>query len=964
MDYNIKTGMLMHGFEFLSSNFVKEIDAVLHEAVYLKNGAKLLFIERSDTNKTFAIAFKTIPEDDTGVFHILEHSVLCGSDKYPVKEPFVELLKGSLKTFLNAFTFPDKTMYPVSSKNSKDFLNLVDVYMDAVLHPRALRMPEIFYQEGWHYELHSPEEEMTYKGVVFNEMKGAYSSVDEVMMEKMSALLYPDSCYGKDSGGAPVSIPDLTYEQFVDAHKRYYHPSNSRIILDGEVDLDKTLALLDSYLSEYEYLEIDSDIPFISHTGHSVAEVEYEISEGEEPEGKVRVCLGFATGSYRDNSLNDALGVLADAIAGSNASPFKKRILETGLCEDVNFIFYDGIQENSVLIEIKNVKREDVDAAKTLVLDTLRHLADDGIDKSLLEASVNILEFKLRENEVGSYPQGISYAIAVLDSWLYGGDIAESLAFEKRILFLREGIDSDYYEKIIRNIFLESPHSAELVMIPSADLGEKVLILEKKRLAEAKANMSEDELRQVIDRTLALEDWQRSEDSEQALSMLPSLTKDDLCEEPEDYPCEEYELLGNKAIYTPVSSNGITYTTLMFDATDLSEDEIFAASVLTDVLIHLSTEKSDAVALQTRIKSELGGFSTSLAPFTRDGKAYLYLQVRISSLDSRLDSASQIAEEILLHSLLDDKETVRKLVKQNKNGYYESIIASGHSVGMHRCTAYLTAEGAISEYSGGIECYLRYKRLDMEFDLVIDEFIAQMKRIAKKIFVKERLTVCHAGKRSDDAMRAFIEMLPSGERVCGESPVKPLGKRNEAIVIPAGIAYATRVAATEGEENRGYMAVVRSILSYQYLWNEIRVQGGAYGAGFVARKNGIHGFYTYRDPNPSRSLECFAACADFLRDVASSGEDITNFIIGAVGDTSPIITPRIMKSLALSSYFRGESYSDRLRYREELVNTDKDDIVAAAELIERLYPLSGSCVLLGKDKLSELNYTPDNIIEL
>jgi len=705
-------------------------------------------------------------------------------------------------------------------------------------------------------------------------------------------------------------------------------------------------------------------MPFISHRGHTVSEAEYEISEGEDPEGKVRVCLGFATGRYDDHALSDALGVLADAISGSNASPFKKRILESGLCEDVNFIFYDGIQENSVLIEIKNVRKENTEAVKTLVFDTLRELSESGIDKSLLRASVNILEFKLRENEGGSYPQGISYAISVLDTWLYGGDIAKSLAFEKRVEALREGIDSGYYEMIIREVFLESPHSAELVMIPSHDLGERNLALEKKRLSDARAAMSEEELRSVIERTLALERWQQSEDSDEALATLPSLTKEDLTDEPEDYICEEYELLGCRSLFTPVSSSGITYTTLMFDATDLTEDEIFKASVLTDVLIHLPTDKSDAVALQTRIKSELGGFSLALAPFTREGRASLYLQVRIASLDSRLDSAVDIAEEILLHSHLDEKEIVRRLVKQNKNGYYESMVATGHSVGLHRCTAYLTAEGAISEYAGGIECYLGYKHLDSEFDSVIDGFIADMQRICKKLFVKDRLILCHAGKRNDEAMQGFIGMLPSGEAAaCSESPVGPLGKRNEAIVIPAGIAYATRVSASE-KDNHGSMAVVRSILSYQYLWNAIRVQGGAYGAGFVARRNGIHGFYTYRDPNPSRSLECFAACADFLRTVAAEGDNITNFIIGAVGDTSPIITPRIMKSLALSAYFRGESYADRVRYRDELVNTSMDDLNAAADLIERLYPLSGSCVVLGRDKLAELGYEPDNVIEL
>ena len=609
------------------------------------------------------------------------------------------------------------------------------------------------------------------------------------------------------------------------------------------------------------------------------------------------------------------------------------------------------------------MREENVEEVKALVFDTLRDLAENGIDKQLLEASLNMLEFKLRENETGSYPQGISYAISALDSWLYGGDYVDSLSFEDKVKALRAGINTGYYEKIIKEVFLESTHSAELIMLPSSDLGERILAAEKQRLSDIKAGLTDRQICEVIKRTNALREWQSSEDGEEALATLPYLTKEDLTEQPQDYPCEEHLSQNGKLLYTPISSNGITYTTLMFDATDLSESEIFAASVLTDVLIHLPTKKYDAVSLQTRIKSELGGFSVSLVPFTKKGEVSLYLQVRISSLDSRIVSARQITEEVLLNSIFDDKETIKRLVKQNKNGYYESIIASGHSVGMNRCTAQLTAEGAISEYAGGIECYLGYKRLDAEFDSVIDKFIVDMKNIAKRLFVKERITVCYAGQKNDGAMLVFSEMLPSGGAVTGKSPVMPFGKRDEAVIIPSGVAYATRIAASGGE-NHGSMAVVRSILSYQHLWNAIRVQGGAYGAGFVSRKNGIHGFYTYRDPNPSRSFECFDSSAEFLRGIAESGEDITNFIIGAVGDTSPLVTPRITKALAISSYFRGETYADRLRQRLELVNTDKSDLLAAADLIERLRPSSGSCVLLGKDKLAVLGYTPDNVIEL
>ena len=524
----MKTGDIIHGFEFVSSKNIPEIEGTVHEAVYLKNRAKLIFIERKDSNKTFAITFKTIPTDDTGVFHIIEHSVLCGSEKYPVKEPFVELLKGSVKTFLNAFTFPDKTMYPVSSRNDKDFLNLVDVYMDAVLHPIAMKKPEIFYQEGWHHELHSPEEEMTYKGVVFNEMKGAYSSADEVMMSEMASMLYGDNCYGKDSGGDPTAIPDLTYEQFVQSHKKYYHPSNSRIVLDGAVDIDKTLALLDSYLKEYDYLEVDSDIPMIKPMGNAEKKIEYEIGPSEEEEGKVRVCLGFYVSDYTDRKTATALAIITDAIAGSNEAPFKKSILDSGLCEDVHLIPYDGIQENSVIIELRNTKEENAEKLKALCIETLKNIAESGIDREALTASFNSFEFRVREQDSQGFPMGISYAISALDSWLYGGDPVSSLAFEDDICELRNLLSGDYYENVLRRVFLESKHSATLYMIPSSTLGDKKIAAEKKRLESERSRMSESDIEEVIEKTNRIEQWQKSEDSEEALKTLPSLTINDI----------------------------------------------------------------------------------------------------------------------------------------------------------------------------------------------------------------------------------------------------------------------------------------------------------------------------------------------------------------------------------------------------------------------------------------------------
>ncbi len=956
----------MHGFEFVSSREIPELSGTLHEAVYKKNGARLLFIDREDVNKTFAIAFKTIPTDDTGVFHIIEHSVLCGSEKYPVKEPFVELLKGSLKTFLNAFTFPDKTMYPVSSRNDRDFLNLVDIYMDAVLHPLAAKKKEIFYQEGWHYELHKASDELTYKGVVFNEMKGAYSSADEVEMEEMSALLYNGSCYGRDSGGNPLAIPKLTYEDFVASHEKYYHPSNSRIILDGSIDLDKTLALLDSFLSQYDYLEVDSDIPMVEPAGHVQKTIAYEISAGEDPEGKARICLGFAASDFSDRKTVTALAILSDAIAGTNESVFKKAMLDSGLCEDISFISYDGLQQNSVLIEIKNVKEQNIDRVRELCFDTLKAIAENGIDRNALLASHNSLEFRMREQDMATFPAGIAYAIAALDTWLYGGDPMTSLSFEADIASLREELATNYYEELIRRIFLTSKHSASLYMLPSTKLGEQRVAAEKNRLSLVKANMSADELDALVKLNEELEAWQKSSDTAEALATIPSLSVEDINKLPEKYPSVSYDIDGVPALYTESSSRGITYTSLLFDISDFDEKELSLASLITELMKNVSTDKSDAISLQNKIKTELGSLSFGSIVATKDGRVTPYIQIGISCLDSKRDSAAELFEEVALHSQFTDKSVIEIIVKQIKAQSAEAIAASGHSVAFSRAASYVSAEAAVSEYTDGLENYLWIKELDRSFESRFDELSADLAKTAAKIFTKARLTACHSGKRADDYIKKIVDFLPDGEIFDKGSKIKPLGVRREGILIPASVAFASAAANVfdVSDKLHGSLGVVRSILSYAYLWNAVRVQGGAYGAGFIKRANGTMGYYTYRDPDANRSLGIFEESTAFLRSLAESGEDITNFIIGAVGDGDPLITPKVLSALSVASYLRGESYEDRVRMRTELISTNKENLLAMADLLDKAFAGSGVCVVGGKDKLDECGEKLDSVIEI
>lgn len=955
----------LHGFEFTSSRPIPELSGTLHEAIYTKNGARLIFIEREDSNKTFAIAFKTIPEDDTGVFHILEHSVLCGSDKYPVKEPFVELLKGSLKTFLNAFTFPDKTMYPVSSRNEKDFLNLVDVYMDAVLHPTALKKPEIFYQEGWHHELHSHEDEMLYKGVVFNEMKGAYSSADEVQMSEMSALLYGESTYGRDSGGNPLYIPTLTYEDFVNAHRRYYHPSNARIILDGSVDLDKTLALLDSFLSEYDYLEIDTDIPFVAPMGHAEKSISYEISENDSPDGKARVCMGFTTFDFSERKKLIALSVAIDAIAASNEAPFKKAMLELGLCEDVSFISYDGVQQNSILIDVKNVKEENMRLAEAKAIEVLRGIVEHGIDKNALTASFNSYEFRLREQDSAGFPAGISYAISALDTWLYGGDPIKGLCFEEDIADLRKMLDTDFYEKLLRDVFLNSSHSATLYMTPSPSLGEERVRIEKEKLALAKSKMSEKELDALIEKTKALESWQAAPDSDEALSTLPSLELSDISKFPEKFDKEEYLIEGRPALHINAATRGIVYTKLLFDLSDLSAEELSLASFMTELHKNLPTEQSDTITLQTKIKSLLGAFSTSVLVTSKKERVTPYMLLSISSLESKLESAKEMAREVLLGTLFEDTAAIGRILRQLTVLCKEEMAASGHALALARSASYVSREAAVAEHVDGLEGYLYLKELDKKFASESKEVLEKLKALAGKIFTRSRITVCHAGKRCDDYARELVRIFPTSDFVSSECKIQPLGERREGIVIPAQIAFAAQTGNLFELSGcmHGSMNVVRSLLSYGFLWNAIRVQGGAYGAGFVRRANGTAGFYTYRDPDPSRSLDCFGEAAAYLREVAASGERITSFIIGAVGDSDPLITPKVAAAIALTSYLRDESYEERVELRRQMLDTSSADLVRAADIVEKISK-GGVTVVGGRDKLLSCGEKIEKFIEI
>ncbi len=960
-------GQILHGFRLISTEQISELPGKLHIYKHEGSGAELAFIDREDENKTFAISFKTLPEDDTGVFHILEHSVLCGSDKYPVKEPFVELLKTSLKTFLNAFTFPDKTMYPISSRNEKDFLNLTDVYMDAVFNPLARSKPEIFCQEGWHYEIKSKDEPLAYNGVVFNEMKGAYSSVDELETTEVAKMLYEGTPYGYDSGGDPGKIPTLTYSEFCAAHSKYYHPSNAKIILDGSVNLDAALKLLDGYLSRFSDTGLDFDIPDVIPSGHKRRTVEYEAGEGEDLKSKARMCIGFLATKHNERSERLAVSAIIDAIAGSNDAPFKKAMLDTGLIEDLSFFQYDGIKDNSLMLELKHFDRADADKLRTALNDTLKAIIDSGFDKEQLSAVISRMEFRAREQDGAGYPAGIANAISLLDGWLYGENPADALRFEENFKFLREALNTDYYERLFRRIVLEPAHSAELILTPSKTLGAERVREENARLAREKSAMTADELEKTILTAEAVERWQTTPDSKENLDTLPTLCLDDI----EPLPRKrEYVLScaeGRDVVYTPVASKGITYIDILFDAKDLGKDGLFAAAMLCDILKNVKTKNKSAVKLQSDIKHHLGAMYFSVAAFERDGVATPYLKAHISCLDSKKAEACALLREVIYDSvLLGEEKVISEIVKQSVSAAREGIIASGHSAALGRIGAYFSEDALISEYTEGIEFYLSLKGLAESGD--ISGFAKKLDEVREKVFTRTRATIFYSGSEDKELPGQLISALNGADVAPTRAKLELLGKRREGIAIPSRVCYSclgsNLKGAVDTDSVPGYFSVARSILSLGYLWNEVRVRGGAYGSGLTHRINGTAVFYSYRDPSPKRSLDIYRKSPEFLRSFAESGEDLTGFIIGTLGESDPLLTPKLISALTMRDFMRAEGYEQRAKRRREILATTHADLKKSADIIESLIELSGVCVVGSPDKLDECRAELDAIIEI
>ena len=917
----LEPGGCVSGFELEKKEYIKAKKAQLYTLRHKKCGARLLYFDRDDRNMTFAVSFKTLPENDTGVFHILEHSVLNGSKKYPVKEPFVSLLQSSMQTFLNAYTFGDKTMFPVSSRNEQDLFNLMSVYLDAVFCPAIYEKPEIFMQEGWHYEFDGETGELGFNGVVFSEMKGAYADVERLMGDAADRLMYPDTCYGFSSGGLPEKITELSYEQFIAAHRRFYHPSNARFFLDGHMDIESVLDCIDSeYLSHYDYLEPDFNFAEQKPvTGKTT--VLFEPAEGEDEHAHMVISKLLCR--FDDIEKLYAAKILADYFTGSNEAPLKRAFLEKGLAQDVGLEISDGIYQPSLSLVVLNSSKDRFDTIRAFVPETIRELVGAGLDRSALHACIERFAFSCREV---SEPYGVELAIKALDGWLYGGD--PMLHIENAWVFdsLREKLDTDYFEALALEMLADADDKCYVYALPSKTKVSDDAAREKSRIAAQTADWDEQRLN---DEKLAVEkmqQWQQSQDSEEALSTLPVLGLADVPREVEPIGTEPCDIASRPALRVKTGADGIAYLDLYFDISDFDAAELRAANILASCLGELRTENLSAAELQNKIKATLGGLGARVELISREGepdKCTPYLLVSASMLRENTAAAAELLAEILKNTCWDETERIGELLVQSDYFMKQSLIGNGHNFAVTKALSGFSAAGALREALEGESFASWLSELTGGFSERGAAFCAELAELAGRAFAANRLFVGFGGEPDTAALECLVRALPENE--LGEAAAAPAGADCDCTIeIPAEVGFSAlggNLFAIGGSYS-GAWQVLSSLMTFGYLWGAVRVQGGAYGTGMNVRAGGDIFCYSYRDPNLPASAEAFAALPEVLEQMLAEDMPLDDIIIGTVNTTDPLLDPAGMCELSCRRFLRGVSAQSIARLRCEILDTD------------------------------------------
>ena len=943
----MKPNEIHHNFTVESVTELPEVPGRLWRMTYAKNGAELAWLEREDENKTFAIAFKTVPHDDTGVAHIMEHSVLCGSKKYPVKEPFVDLLKSSLATFLNAMTYPDKTVYPVATRNSADFLNLIDVYMDAVLHPLSIENRMALDQEGWHHEF-DEKGRLTLNGVVYSEMKGVFSNPDAVAFWETMKLLFPDCCYSRESGGDPAHIPELTFEAYKAFHARFYHPSNACIFLDGKMEIGPVLAKLDGFLKDYDRAETRAEIPFQAPTARK-ATVKYEVAD--DAKEKYILVDGWVIGRFDERERQLAFAVLSEVLAGSNEAPLKKALLDKGLCEDVE-VGVESVQQTAAMLTIRNTSREKADECRRVVRETLARLAREGLDRKRLEAVLNKCEFLVREKDSGTYPRGLSFLSAAMESWLYGGDPAEGFRYKEVFGALRAKLATGGFEAYLQEFFIDNPHHAELTLEPSATLGEERRKALEAKLAAEMSGWDERKIAEVKATAEALKAFQKAKDRPEDAAKLPRLKVKDIPAEGERIKQEIVSSGGCTVIRPNVGADGIFYMELHFSLADLTREELAEVPFFTTLLGDMATTHFGVLELKSELDAHLGRFSVGTKVFDAKGTATPYVTVQLAALEPKRTDALRLVKEVLLGTKFEDVKAAEDLLKQDRQDLEQAVAADGSKFAMRRAGARLSRQNEMDEILSGLT-QLRWLQAAKADSALLGRYAA----LARRVFTKGRLTLCLTDNMPVSYAAEAIGIWPDGAaatRCATWDAGLPDAPEGEGFTIPAEVAYAGVAARLpEGTAYHGSQIVAARILTLDYLWNEIRVLGGAYGMGLVVRPDGDVQYMTYRDPNPARSLGKIAASGAALETFCAGDEAFDKYVVSAIGKTEPYLSPRLETQRASDLYLSGRTPDDLARVRQEILATTKDDLRRFASTLTSLAKGARTCVVGGKKPLGD-----------
>ena len=960
------------GFRLDRIERIDEINGTAYEMKHEKSGARLIYIDSPDSNKVFNIAFRTTPHNSTGVAHIMEHSVLCGSRKFPLKEPFVELVKGSLNTFLNAMTYPDKTMYPVASKNDKDFHNLMDVYLDAVFYPRVREDAEIVMQEGWHYELENADDELTYKGVVFNEMKGVYSSPDSVLERQMMRELFPDTTYGVDSGGDPDYITDLTYEEFQEFYRVHYHPSNSYIFLYGDMNIEEQLAFLnDEYLSHFDAIAVHTEValqaPF---TEGKVVSYPYSVGSEEPTDNRTLHSFAYVLPDVTpEHSL--AFEVLTHALLTSPAAPLKQALVKAGIGSDVSGYYLDSIRQPMWTVQATGSNLDKQADLQRIVESTLQDLCDKGLDKELLEASLNSIEFALRESDFGGRPIGLAYIIRMMDNWLYDNDPLELLHYEEALTNIRNGLAGTYFEDLIRHSILNNNHKVLVSIYPERGLQERKDAEVKEHLAAVKANMTKEEIDAIVEQTKRLKIRQETPDSDEALASIPLLELSDLNPNMEAVERRESKIGNTKVHFVPTFTKGINYVGLYFNLSCLTEDELFYADILSDILGRVDTSERGYEALAKDINMNLGGLSSDITAISKDGKRDEFtplMIVRAKALHSKLPDLCRLINEVVQKADYSDDSRLTELVQESKAIWDNEAFRRGNSIVSQRVMAQVSAVGKFRD-NGNLGYYQKISELASN-PAALPLLPEKLAEVARKIFRANNVDIMFVGEEGEleafeNLMKPLVETWDSTELSNDVLQITRLSG-NDGIVTAGKVQYVAQCGnfIDHGFKHVGPMSVLETILRYEYLWIRIRVQGGAYGAFANFYDDGNMIFCSYRDPNLLETLDVYKELPQYLRDFTLTDREMRKYIIGTMSSLDLPMTPALRGPRAMGMYFSGAKLEDKVEFRKQVIACKPEDIVALADVVEPVLNDNHICTMGNEQKIKDAGNVFDNIVSL